>query len=171
MLAVLSDTAKRTEWVKDLEESQILQGDIQTRVVIYERFHLPWPLNDRDSAVESIISQNFKKLEVSVRYHEVKHPKAPLRAGVTRMPVVRGSMYFRYVDAQHCFARIVMTLDVGGMLPDFAVNRFVRKGPAMTLEGLVRQVGRTRGKYAAFVRNLREQAQLQSEIPLDDPHP
>jgi hypothetical protein len=169
VLAVLSDTARRPQWVGDLDESRIVAGDIQTKVVIYERFHLPWPLDDRDSMVESVITQNLKQLEVAVHYREVTHPKAPPRDGVTRMPVVRGSMFFRYVDKQHAFARIVMTLDVGGMLPDFAVQRFVRKGPARTLEGLVRQVGRTRGRYAAFVQALVELARVQAVVPFEPP--
>lgn len=167
VLAVLSDTARRPEWVRDLKESRIVQGDVQTKVVIYERFHLPWPLSDRDSVVESVIEQNLKKLEVLVRYREVSHPKELVRSGITRMPVVRGSMYFRYVNKQASFARIIMTLDVGGLLPEFAVSRFVRQAPAITLDGLLRQVRKTTGKYQGFVRQIAEKARAHSELPFD----
>jgi hypothetical protein len=169
VLAVLSDTDRRSEWVRDLAESRLVEGDVQSRVVIHERFDLPWPCNDRDSVVESVIAPDFRNLELSVRYHEVAHVAAPLQDGVTRMPVVRGSMYFRYVDEDRSFARIVMTLDVGGLLPGFVVNYFVRNAPATTLDSLLRQVERTRGQYAAFVSKVVESARAQAERAFEAP--
>lgn len=168
LLAVLSDVGKRIHWVKDLKESQILEGSVETKVIIYEQFHLPWPCDNRDSVVESVIKQDLKKLEVSVEYHEVSHPKTPARDGVIRMPVARGNMFFRYLDEKHSFARFVLGLDVGGHLPEWLVNYVVRKSPIVTLEGLLRQVNQTRGEYRDFIRTHQTRARDAGGLPV--PH-
>jgi len=167
VMAVLSDIAKRPQWVRNLSESKIVSGDVEHRVVIYERYHLPWPCEDRDSVVESTIHVDLAKLEVTVSYHQVQSPLAPVRPGVVRMPVVRGLMRFRYLDATHASAQVILGLDVGGSLPGAAVRHFVSEGPVMTLHGLVKQVKATRGQYADFIRGHAAQARTQSKIPFE----
>ena len=171
LLAVLSDIGRRPQWVENLKESRILEGNVDSKVVIYEEYHLPWPCQNRDSVVESVIHQNLAKLEVAVDYHEVTNPKAPPRAGVTRMPVLHGSMLFRYVDRTHSFARVIIGMKVGGDLPDWAVNHFARQAPLLPIEGLLRQVKRSRGQYDAFIRLHEAEARKVCEIPFEAGRP
>lgn len=164
VLAVLSDIPHRTEWMKDLERTRIVSGDVESKVVIYEEYHLPWPVQNRDSVVESTIHQDLKELEVDVDYHEVTSNQAPVRVGIVRMPAVRGSMVFRYIDETHAYARVIIELDVGGALPKWAVKRFVKEAPVMTLDGLVKQVAATQGHYAEFIKRHVAEAHAQSQV-------
>lgn len=167
LMAVLADIPRRKEWMKDLVESRIVDGAIETQVVIYEQYHLPWPCSNRDSVVESTIHQDLKKLEVAVDYHDVTSDKAPPRDGVTRMPSVRGTMLFRYLDKTHSYARVIIRLDVGGHLPQWAVNQFVKQAPVKTLSGLVREVRESQGRYADFIRTHVAEARAQAAIPFE----
>jgi hypothetical protein len=152
VLAILSDVKRRPEWVKDLVETSILEGDVESKVIIYEHFHLPWPFSDRDSVVESTITKDLERREVRVAYHDVRHDKPPVRDGIERMPKVSGNMLFRYLDPQHCFAQFTISLSVGGSLPGFIVNQVVSQAPVDTLEGLMKQVRKTSGDYREFIR-------------------
>lgn len=158
VVAVLSDVGRRNEWVRDLKESRLLEGSIENRVVIYEQFNLPWPCSNRDSVVESFIQPNYKNLDVSVRYQESTFASAPPRQGVVRMPTVRGNMYFRHVDPNQSFARFVLSLDVGGLLPKWVVARFVNEAPLATLEGLLNQIDKTKGQYDSFIKLQKQKA-------------
>lgn len=164
LMAVLSDVGRRVEWVKDLVESQILEGKVDTQVVIYEQFYLPWPASNRDSVVESVIKPDLVNLEVAVVYHEVPHAAAPPRSRVVRMPEVRGSMFFRYVDDKQSFARFIISLDSGGALPTWLVNIFAKQAPVVSLEGLLKQVSKTKGNYKEFIQEHVSQAREKSKI-------
>ncbi len=171
LMAVLGDIDHRTQWMGGLAETRIVDGDVEKKVVIYEQYSLPWPCSNRDSVVESVITRNYRTLEVGVEYHETLRADVPPRGGVTRMPQVRGTMYFRYIDKTHSFARLVISLDVGGRLPEWAVNRFVRKAPVLTIEGLTKQVRKTRGTYRDFVTAHVAQARLEAQVPFEASDP
>ncbi|HUB10058.1 MAG TPA: START domain-containing protein [Myxococcales bacterium] len=167
VLAVLADVAHRSEWVRDLKESRIVEGDVEKAVVIYEHYHLPWPCHDRDAIAYSQIAEDDSQLSVTVTYHEVTRADIPPRPGIVRMPSTRGSMFFRYLDKGHCFARVLVRLDVGGRLPGFIVNWVARAVPAITVDSLLARVKATRGRYDGFVRAHAATARLHTKMPFD----
>lgn len=167
VLAVLADVSRRTEWVDNLIEALIVEGKIDHDVTIYEQYFLPWPCDNRDTVVRSVIEKDLKRLEVKVKYHRVKHPKVPEYEDVTRMPVVQGDMTFTYAGCNRSFARMILALDVGGHFPRWAVNQFVKRAPVKTLEGMLEQVARTRGQYTDFIGRYKAQASSLSALPLD----
>jgi START domain len=167
LMAVLSDIGHRTEWVRDLKESRIVAGNVESSVTIYERYHLPWPCHDRDSVAQSEIALDNKQLTVSVQYHEVVRVDVPSRPGIVRMPQTRGSMYFRYIDKSHSFARVVVKLDVGGRLPGWIVNWVARQVPAITVDSLLARVKTTRGQYRDFIQSHAAVARQQSALAFE----
>ncbi|MHB8420995.1 MAG: START domain-containing protein [Myxococcales bacterium] len=167
VLAVLADVSHRTEWVRDLKESRIVEGNVEKAVVIYERYHLPWPCHDRDAVAYSEIFEDDANLAVTVKYHEVVRPDVPERSGIVRMPSTRGSMFFRYLDKDHCFARVLVRLDVGGRIPGFIVNWVARQVPAITVDSLLKRVQATRGRYDGFIRAHAAAARQRSKIQFD----
>ena len=167
VLAVLADVSRRTEWVDNLIKARIVEGEIDHDVTIYEQYFLPWPCDNRDTVVRSVIEKDLTKLEVKVKYHRVKHSKVPVYEDVTRMPVVQGDMTFTYAGCNRSFARMILALDVGGHFPQWAVNQFVKRAPVKTLEGLLEQVARTRGQYTDFIGRYKAQASTLSALPLD----
>lgn len=173
LLAVVADIEARTKWVDSLTEARILEGDVEDTVTIYELYDLPWPAMDRDSVVQSVITQDLQHLEVNVAYAEVAHEAAPVKKEAVRMPTVRGAMHFQYVDRHTSFVQVIIGVDMGGAIPKFIVDGFARQAPVKTVEGLLKQVARTRGTYADFVDRHVAEARLVCEVPfeLDDGTP
>jgi hypothetical protein len=160
LLAVIADVPRRPEWLQDIEVSRIIEGNVESRVVIYEIFNMPWPLKDRDALVESNIYKDFEKGTVSVTFQQIELPSVPPVDGMVRIPVVEGVMTYRYVDEEHTAATYEATLDVDSSLPDWIIELAVRRVPIYTLQAVTQQVQRTRGQYAAFVRAQKEKLDL-----------
>src|SRR5688572_5457703 len=55
LLAVLNDIPRRVEWVENLAEIRTLTNENTEKLVVYNRFDLPWPASDRDSIVKADI--------------------------------------------------------------------------------------------------------------------
>lgn len=155
LLAVISDVSRRKEWLPDVTLSRILEGDIESRVVIYERINMPWPVKNRDCVVESVITKDFDRGEVVVTYKQVTHKEVPPDPGYVRIPVVEGQMRYRFIDDGHTAAFYVTTLDFGGILPQWVASLGIERVPAYSLQAIVKQVERTRGQYKAFVEKQR----------------
>lgn len=85
---MISDVSRRKEWLPDVTLSRILEGDIESRVVIYERINMPWPVKNRDCVVESVITKDFNRGEVVVTYKQVTHKEVPPGPGYVRILVV-----------------------------------------------------------------------------------
>jgi len=155
LLAVIADVKHRKEWLTDIRLSRIVEGNVDSRVIIYEQFAMPWPVSNRDCVVESVIEKDFDEGIVTVRFHQVNHSAMPDAAGYVRMPVIRGLMRYSYIDATRTFAEYETTLDVGGSLPRWMIALATKKVPIFTLQALIKQVGKTQGRYDAFVREQR----------------
>jgi acyl-CoA synthetase (AMP-forming)/AMP-acid ligase II/NAD(P)-dependent dehydrogenase (short-subunit alcohol dehydrogenase family) len=163
LLAVIADLPRRKEWLTDITMSRILEGDVESRVVIYERMRMPWPVVDRDCVVESVIEKDYEQGIVTVRFQQVEHPLRPRDPKHIRLPVVQGFMRYSYVDATHTYAEYETTLDVGGTLPAWVSKLATRKIPLFTLQALIKQIARTRGQYDAFVREQRAKLKFKDE--------
>jgi hypothetical protein len=151
-MAVIADLPRRTEWMKDLDSSRIIEGDFESTAILYERYKFPWPANDRDTVTKSVVAVDYEKKEVNVHYFNTTHASLPPIKGLTRIPRVEGKILFRFVDEQKTYTKQQITLDVGGKLPLWAVRWLSRKMPVETLRGLQNQVRATRGKYPEFVQ-------------------
>lgn len=149
--AVLVDIPREKEWVSHLSESRLLEGDPLSHTIVYSRYHLPWPVKDRDAVIENVVEERPKQGEVRVRFHTVCAPAAPEHSECIRVPLCDGEFYL--VDTGRGSIRVTYTvrLDPGGWLPAWLVRHFVRDAPAETLRGFKAQVLRTRGQYDAFI--------------------
>jgi len=165
LLAVISDVPRRPEWLPDIDESRILEGDIESRVIIYERFDMPWPVTDRDCVVESVIYKDFAHGVVTVTFKEIEHPAKPPVEGLVRIPIMRGQMQFSYLDSDRTVATYEATLDIDTSLPDWLFQIALRRLPIFTLEAITQQVKRTRGQYNAFVAQQQEKLKFEYARP------
>ena len=149
--AVLVDVPRQKEWVHRLAESRTLEGDPLTRSVIYSRYSLPWPAEDRDAVIESLVEEDVKRAEVRVRFWNTTSAGIPLRPGCIRVPLSEGAFTLRDVGGGSVFVSYTIRLDPGGWLPDWIVRLFVRDAPLATLRAFQGQLVRTRGQYTTFI--------------------
>ena len=171
VLAVASDIARRPEWVPNLKESTILQGDVMGGLVLYEVFHLPWPATNRDVVIKCDIKKNYAKKNVLIAFESITREDHPPSKGKIRVPEAKGEMEFSFIDEQTTKGRYQIQLDPGGTLPNFIVNFFIKKAPLDAIKGLIAQIKKTEGQYKEFIDKHKSEADSikVKEIPVSKP--
>jgi len=162
--AVLTDLPRHREWVSHLAECRVLEGDPRDRCVVYSRFDLPWPVQDRDAVVQNAVTRLVLEGTIQVRFWSTPHPGAPVRSDCLRVPRTEGSFTLRELAPGRVAVTYEVRLDPGGWLPAWLVRAFVKDAPHTTLQAFLAQVRRTRGQYQDFI--ARERARWEQERAL-----
>ena len=152
LLAVLDDTARHTEWIFNCSAARIIKQINEFDRLVYNRTAAPWPVSDRDVVLSASVEASMVRKEVVSRFSSIESGLQPKVDGVVRMPRLRGFWRFTFVDERRTRVTYQIDADPGGALPDFIVERASRKLPLETINGMRKQVVRTRGKYAAFLQ-------------------
>lgn len=158
LMAVISDLSKRQEWVKNLEFSRAISGDIASAVQLYEKYKMPWPASDRDTVTTSETIVDYKKLEIEANFFNSTHPDYPLKESIIRIPAIKGYQFFAYQSETTTLSRNTLCIDIGGDLPAWLVRVVSRAMPVDTLKSMQRQVEKTRGQYQEFIQQHKEKA-------------
>ena len=161
LAAVFTDIPRQKEWVSHLAESWIVAGDPLDTHVVYSRFTLPWPMKDRDTVVQRVVTRLPQEGKVVIRFHQTYHPTIPARSDCIRVPLTEGEFSMAEVSRGSVHLTYTVRLDPGGRLPSWLVRTFVRDAPYQTLRAFQFQVERTRGQYDTFV--ARERAKWERE--------
>lgn len=150
VIAIFSDVPRRVEWVAHLKESRVIRDNGADHVVVYSRYHLPWPASDRDSVLATSYAKNFSTRELTMQFKAIDAPDVPPREGVIRLPQVDGILYLKALKEGATMVRYEVKLDHGGWLPAWICNYFVRDAPAELLRALRRRIAETRSLYQGF---------------------
>lgn len=140
ILAIFSDVPRRTAWVRNLAESRVLSDNQVDRVLVYNRYHLPWPARDRDSLIETKYTNDYKTGEVTIRFKAVDAVGEPPRRDVIRLTKAEGILYLKVLDEGKTFVRYEVNLDPGGWLPQWICNFFVRDAPVEMLQAMKQRI-------------------------------
>jgi len=151
LLAVLSDVARRPEWVRGLNIAVVIAGDPEDKVLIYSRYSLPWPAADRDSLIESVISKDLSNGELSIAFKAIEDDRMKPVGGVVRVPIADGLIVLKKTSEQKVFIKYEMRTDPGGNLPKWITRYFSKDAPINTLTALRQQIIRTKGQYQEFI--------------------
>ena len=109
------------EWVKDMQHGELIEDfNADMTRSIYMHMGLPWPLNDRDTAVSQTLSQNPDTLQI--RMKESKHQGLiEEKEGIIRIPRVNSEFVLTPVPEG-----VIMVWqghnEPGGLIPSFFVN-------------------------------------------------
>ena len=163
VLAVLTDTPRRVEWVHKCSDSRLLKQVTEKNRVIYSRTKAPWPVSDRDVVVRTRSTVDWEKKEIMIRFKgERAFPFAELE-GVVRIPRIKG--FYRLQAVGESKTRVTYQIDAspGGSLPDWLAELTSQKIPYETIMGLRGQVKKTqasgvyREKIAEWLERRKEQ--------------
>ncbi len=150
IFAVLADVPRRTEWVNHLSESRVVRDNHVDRVVVYSRYHLPWPARDRDSLIETSYANDYEHGTATIRFRTIKEPGEPPKSDVIRIPTATGTLYLKVLGKGKTFVRYELTLDPGGWLPQWICNFFVRDAPIEFLQAMKRRIREKKGSYQEY---------------------
>lgn len=154
LAAVLNDYASHPKWLYMVSSSTELRRDGPLRRYIHTTTSLPWPLQDRDTAIEVNVRQRMTPREESfIITMESRDDLLPVDSDYVRMPELHGLFKFRRLGNNELEATYEVVLDPGGYIPGWAVNILARDIPYFTLDRLRRFVLRPeyQGKFFDYL--------------------
>lgn len=141
ILAVMHDSKRKTEWMKNCVENRILRAYSIERRVTYNRTGSSWPfISDRDAVVESSVKMWPDQKRVLIEAKSVEDELAPEVDGVVRMPKVHLQWDLVVLGPYKTQVTYQVQADPGGAIPKWLVNLASKSLPHETLANLRKQV-------------------------------
>lgn len=140
ILKEMLDYNSHTEWMWRSRESRLIKRVTDTRGILYNRVHVPWPIKDRDMVLETDyrFTPDHKALTVLFRNSKEQHVPVPSR--VVRVPRIEGFYRLWSLTPARTNVLYQVELDIGGNVPDVSARRYARKLPFNTLQALRERV-------------------------------
>jgi len=170
VLAVLTDTPRRVEWVHKCSDSRLLKQVTEKNRVIYSRTKAPWPVSDRDVVVRTRSSVDWEKKEIMIRFKGERSFPFPELEGVVRIPRIKGFYRLQAVGEEKTRVTYQIDASPGGSLPDWLAELTSQKIPYETIMGLRGQVKKTqvsgvyKEKIAEWLERRKEQEKQAQEL-------
>jgi hypothetical protein len=142
LAAVLNDYPNHSKWLYMIDSSTELRRDSPLRRYLHVTTDLPWPLDDRDTALEVNVRQRLTPQEEAIIITMENRPGLmPVHEDYVRIPELKGLFKFRRLNNSGLTeATYEVVLDPGGYVPGWAVNILARDIPYFTLDRLRRFV-------------------------------
>ena len=124
--ALLSDVPANTDWVYSSKVAKITEQVSPGEMYYYSVSDFPWPLQDRDLIVHSIIEQDpVSKVMTSISYSAEE--KYPLQKGIVRVTVFDSKWIFTPLPNGKIDIEYTVKTDPGGNIPVFLTNNEVEQ--------------------------------------------
>ncbi|HEX5660429.1 MAG TPA: START domain-containing protein [Polyangiales bacterium] len=157
-LAVLDDVDRACEWTSHCAEMRRLKTLSAREVLVYARMDAPWPVRDRDVAVNVLVEYGgIGELTVRIR----ATPELPPTRGAVRMPVFVAHYRFSARGERRTDVEYQLEFDPGGALPDWLKTLVVKNLAHDTLDDL-----RDRVRWARQRKLYEERAAMLAEHAL-----
>ena len=148
VISILYDHTRANEWVDRLVESRGLR-DLRLSSVVWQRFSVPWPADDRNFVylASPFYDENKKYFQAlmsdisdtSVTLTATEISKIGDQSCCTMGKLIYGHWQFRPTGLDSTCARVEVLFDPRGRLPAYVVNQFQKNWPFATIEGLQAQ--------------------------------
>ena len=141
LVAQQKDAANFSKWMDGVKSSELFK-DTGDAYYTHSVAPAPWPVKDRDSVVESIISQDSESLEVNIRFTAQNHLR-PAKKGCERVADVNGEWIFTPLienGIHNGRVKVIYLNHVspGGKIPSWLANNFAIDVPFNTLKSLIK---------------------------------
>jgi len=146
VVTLLFDHTHAPEWVRGLSQSIELRPLEHDGFVVWQRFHNPWPVLDRDFIFRAtpkydLIKQSFTATFVDLKRTTIhlslaEQAKVPDQTCCILGEVIHAEWQFRATGLHSTCARVEVIMDPKGWVPALFVNWFQETWPQDTLAGL-----------------------------------
>ena len=148
-LALFEDTGSYTKWMYRCTEAKLLYQKNDYERITYIVISSPWPVDDRDIAVKSIISQNKQTAAVTIKM--ISLPEyLPAKPKKVRMLKSNGYWLLEPLGNGRLRVTYSMHSEPGGSVPDSLVNSSLVDIPYNTLYNLKKMVNQSPYKDAKY---------------------
>lgn len=154
VLGVVTDINNSCRWAGRCLEAKILKSKGPFKHRVYSRRKGPWPINDRDFELDSVVDVHKGANLVRVRFWDVKKPMVRPKKGVVRVPVMRGVYRLEKISANVTKYEFQVEADPGGWIPKWVYRWTAEAGPLESAKKLRKLVPRVKAQYAPFVKRF-----------------
>lgn len=128
----LNDYAHVASWMHMISSVSDISrvSDIDRQIWVTTR--LPWPVSNRDAAMQLNVTQNPEDYSVTVAFEADAELLAP-QDGYVRMPELAGRLYFKPIKPGEVQMTFEVVLDPGGYIPSWIANLILRDIPYFSL--------------------------------------
>ena len=133
-VALLQDVDRSHEWVFNCKAMALIEELSDTEAVYYMVTEMPWPVKNRDSISQTVITQNPETKTVRVDI-DARNDVFPENDDHVRIRKMTG--YWQFVPQGDGVIEVTYEAHAnpGGGLPSWLVNSFVVDAPINTLRG------------------------------------
>jgi START domain len=135
LINVLKNVDGNSHWVYNTKQTHLVKNISDNEFIYYAETSLPWPLRNRDMAINMLFEKDNGGNTLTVKATGVKEA-APEQEGKVRVPYFNGLWEVSRVDEKHITIHYQLSVDPGGSVPSWAYNMFVSKGPYKTFNNL-----------------------------------
>lgn len=135
VIECLKDVEAYPKWVYKATYSTTLFRYSNNDVVYYNYIDFPWPMQDRDIAVQSIITQDPTTRIITSRSF-AKWDAKPMQKDIIRIQDFKSTWTLKPNSSGKVEGEYVFRSNPGGSIPTWAVNLGLDEGPLKTLKGL-----------------------------------
>ncbi len=121
------------EWLYDCKKSELLKKVDENEYYIYYVSEAPWPVQDRDYVLHSVITQSAHDKSVKIAFESVTGFKEESEECV-RMATVTGHWLFKPMNNGKINVEYFVHADPNGELPAWLANAAVVEQPFKTLK-------------------------------------
>lgn len=166
ILGLFQDMEHKSEWQPDTKE-RILEEVNDREMYTYRRVSTS-VVSDRDMILHVQVKPDAKEKAVYVTFESVASTPTPEKnqkevSGVVRMPFIRGHWKLKpMMQGQFTEVEYEMHLALGGSIPNWIVNRVLKKMPYKTM--LVLQKQALIRRYPEFEKNLEQHPEYKAVL-------
>jgi hypothetical protein len=132
ILGILKDVPSYSQWIEDVNYSETISSS-EDSLSFYYQMDLPWPVKDRDMALDMRIQNTAKEVTVSL----TSNPGlVPVSKDYIRMTQVEGEWIITTLNDSTSYVQHRFLADPEGSLPAWVVNLFIVDGPFQTMKNL-----------------------------------
>lgn len=135
LVKLLSEPEHYPEWGYKVSEARLLKQVSDHETYYYSKFDFPWPLDDRDLIMHSVMEQD--PITRKLVSHSVAMPDYISRnKGTTRITTAQTTWTMVPGAGGWVYIEYYIYSSPGGSLPDWAVNMAIDVGPRETIKGI-----------------------------------
>jgi len=152
IIALLNDVPANTDWVYSSKAAKITERNAPNDLHYYSVSDFPWPLQDRDLIVHSVIEQDPDSKVITSTSYAAKE-KYPLQKGIVRVTIFDSQWIFTPLSDGKVDIEYTVKTDPGGNIPVFLTNMFIDRGPIATMKKMrdMLQVPKYRDANVGFI--------------------
>lgn len=120
MLKMNTDPQNWHTWMPKVTSAQFVEPGLK-RYTVHVQYESPWPVKNRESVTEGLVSKDPNTGVVTLKFHTVES-NVPASEDYTRIPYIDGFWTFTPVENGAVRVRYETAVDPGGSVPKWLSN-------------------------------------------------